>query len=129
MAGELVSKRAKLRAVVPKGNRSLIQSESPISETALETGISVAESKLRYMASLPPEQIDENSLYKVANALSGLTRAAIESRRFELEKNGAIIIAFGLLKEELRNHLRGNPELCQLLEAEAHTAAVKLEDG
>lgn len=129
MGGELVSKRAKLRAVVPKGSRNMIQNESPISEAALDVGISVAESKLRYLAGLPPQEIDPNELYKISNALSGLTRAAIESRRFELERSGAIILAFELLKTELRNHLRGNPELCEQLQAEAYTAALKLEEG
>ena len=130
MGGELVSKRAKLRAVIPKGSGNLVQDDpDPTSKTALETGIGVAESKLRYLASLPPEAIDENSLYKVSNALSGLVRGLIELKRFELEKNGAIILAFELLKTELRNHLRGNPELCEQLQAEAYTASLKLEEG
>ena len=129
MAGELISKRGKLRAVSAKAIGNDFGTQDPASENALTTGISVAQSKLEYLAGLSPEQIDENSLYKVSNALSGLVRGLIELRRFQMEKNGAIVLALELLKGEIRNHMRGNPELCEQLLADAHTAALKLEEG
>lgn len=130
MANDLITKRSRLRAVAPKGFQGEHELDpSGIGESALEKGISVCNSKLNFLDGLPPEQVDENSLYKVANALSGLTRAAIESRRFEMERAGAIKIAFELLKCELRNHMKSKPELCEQLLAEAHTVSVKLEEG
>lgn len=130
MSGELVSKRARLRAVVPKGFKGEHELDpSGIGESALEKGISVCNSKLSFLNGLPPEQIDENSLYKISNALSGLIRASIEARRFEMERAGAIKIAFELLKTELRNHMKSNPELCQELLVEANSVAQRLEQG
>lgn len=129
MANDLITKRSRLRAVAPKGFQGEHELDpSGIGESALKKGISVCNSKLKFLDGLSPEQIDENSLYKVANALSGLTRATIESRRFEMERAGAIKIAFELLKTELRNHMKSNPELCEQLLAEAHTVSVKLEE-
>lgn len=128
--GELQTKRGRLRAVAPKGLQGEHELDpSGIGESALEKGISVCNSKLSFLNGLPPEQIDENSLYKISNALSGLIRATIEARRFEMERAGAIKIAFELLKTELRNHMKSNPELCSQLLAEANTVAVKLEQG
>lgn len=129
MANDLITKRSRLRAVAPKGFQGEHELDpSGICGAALEKGISVCNSKLEFLDALPPEQIDENSLYKVANALSGLTRANIEARRFEMERAGAIKIAFELLKTELRNHMKSNPELCEQLLAEAYTVSAKLEE-
>ena len=128
MGGELQTKRSRLRAVAPKGNHGNTEpNHDTASENALTTGIIVAQSKLQYLAGLSPETIDENSLYKVSNALSGLVRGLIELRRFEMERAGAIVIAHKLLVEKVQNHLRANPELAGELQKEITAAVIELE--
>lgn len=128
MANDLVTKRSRLRAVAPKGFQGEHELDpSGIGESALEKGISVCHSKLSFLNGLPPEQIDENSLYKISNALSGLIRATIEARRFEMERAGAIKIAHELLTAQVREQLKGNPETVQAVLTEVATAKEKLD--
>ena len=128
MPGELQTKRSRLRAVAPKGNPE-DNDQSPIAETALESGIQVCDAKLNFMAGLPPQEVDPNELYKISNALSGLTRAIIETRRFELELQGSIRIAHELLTEMIREELKGRPELIEEILKVTSTAVLKLEKG
>lgn len=128
MANDLVTKRSRLRAVAPKAVPGIEdQNPNPISKTALEAGVALCETKLFYLSQLPPEQVDPNEVYKLSNALSGLTRALIEAHRFQLEKLGAIKIAHELLTAQVREQLKGNPETVQAVLTEVATAKEKLE--
>lgn len=126
MAAELQTKASRLRAVAPKGKANEMQSD-PINKSALEIAAHVCESKLIHLSTLPPEAVDANELYKIGNCLAGLTRATVETQRFELERMGAIHLAHELLVSEVQKLMTQNPELSAQLQAEITTAKGKLE--
>lgn len=127
--GELQTKAGRLRAVAPRGNSDdILNNRDPINKSALDLAVQVCESKLRHLASLPPEQIDSNEFYKISNSLAGLTRAGVETRRFQLELAGSITLAAELIKSQIRTQLISQPELVEGLQKNVETATLKLEE-
>lgn len=127
--GELQTKRGRLRAVAPKGDADdILNNPTPINETALNIAVQVCEAKLNYLSQLPPEQVCPNELYKIGNCLAGLTRAGVETQRFQLELAGSITLAAELLKSQIRTQLVGQPELVEGLQRNVKTATLKLEE-
>ena len=126
--GGLQTKRGRLQAVAAKGsNEDIANNREPINAAALVLAVDVCKSKLEFLASLPPQEVDANELYKIGNCLAGLTRATVETRRFQLELAGAIKLAADLLKGEIRTQLLSEPELVQGLKQQVDTAVLKLE--
>ncbi len=58
---------------------------------------------------------DPNDIYKIINALTGLTRARIEMSRWEAERSGLLLEARELLLAEFRRAVPERPELLEEL--------------
>ena len=124
MPNELQTKAQRLRAVGRKGNDDELE---PINKSALEIAVGVCEAKLMFLSQQPPEGVDSNELYKVANALAGLTRATVETRRFKLEHDGAVRLAGDILAGVIREEMKGRPELVEAIIGVTQGAVAALE--
>lgn len=108
----LVSKKERLKGMGAAALTTVAPDEAlRKDEATLRRTLDLCDSKVRALAELPVGEVDPNALYKLANAQTGLLRATLESRRFELESGGAIILAEERIKAELKQLLASEPEL------------------
>ena len=80
------------------------------------------------ISKVDPDKIkieNTNDIYKLSNALSGLSRARVESEKVFLEMNGLVALAGEKIIEEIRLGLADHPELMAELEPIMQAAILK----
>lgn len=80
------------------------------------------------ISKVDPDKIkieNTNDIYKLSNALSGLSRARVESEKVFLEMNGLVGLAGEKIIDEIRLGLADHPELMSQLEPIMAAAILK----
>ena len=112
----LVSKKERLRGAGIQVISELGTDEDMNrAESTLEKGISLCQAKVDSLCKLDPDEVDANQIYKISNAITGLTRAKIESRRWDAERSGMLLQAQSMIETKIRELMAGRPELAQQL--------------
>ena len=110
-----------------RAKKNLIVEDSDGLETAIDRAINIINERLKALSTVDSADLDDSSIYKLSNALSGLTRARTEFRKLDALRLEAVIQVRGELQALIRQRLQRYPKLCEQLQeviAEAETTAL-----
>ena len=125
---QLVSKAERLRGAGIKVLGEIGTDESLNKcKTTLEKGIALCAAKVDSLSQLPADEVDGNQIYKIAIASATLTKTFIESRRWDAERGGMLLLAEERLRHEIKEQISSDPELVQKLLTVIHESRVKVE--
>lgn len=126
----MISKREKL---IGSGVKALAEvgSDDSLSraESTIDEALALLQSKIKSLSKVKPESLDCNELYKLSTGISAMARCSIESRRWNAERGGLLLIAEARIREELKQLLSGDPDLVRAIHDYTHEARLKIESA